>query len=78
LVPVDGSKFSLAALPTARGLAEWFMSELHTISVADPEDDTGRLRALGTAAFDGPGDDDHAVVLPGPDVTEDRSVRCAS
>jgi len=44
LLPLDGSAFSAAALPTARALAARFGAELSTISVADDEEDATRLR----------------------------------
>jgi nucleotide-binding universal stress UspA family protein len=51
LVPVDGSEFSLQALPTARVLAERLDAELQTVSVAGADDDADRLRALAAATL---------------------------
>lgn len=51
LVPLDGSEFALAAMPTARVVAERFNAELQTISVAGGDVDANRLRALGSAAL---------------------------
>jgi nucleotide-binding universal stress UspA family protein len=37
LLPLDGSSFAAAALPTARALADHFDAELVTISVASTQ-----------------------------------------
>ncbi len=44
LLPLDGSSFAAAALPTARALADHFDAELVTISVASTQRETARLR----------------------------------
>jgi nucleotide-binding universal stress UspA family protein len=67
LVPLDGSEFALAAMPTARVLAERFDAELHTISVAGADDDANRFRALGSVALGVDVDDGHAIVVTGGD-----------
>ncbi len=51
LVPVDGSEFSLQALPTARALAGRLGADLQTVSAASGEDDADRLRALAAASL---------------------------
>lgn len=68
LVPLDGSEFALAALPTARALSERFGAELHAISVIEGRDDGGRLSALAAAALGIDPDDDHARVVRDDDV----------
>ena len=68
LVPLDGSELALAALPTARALAERFAAELHTVSVAGADDDAGRLSALGSAALGVAVGDGHVGVIEGGDV----------
>jgi nucleotide-binding universal stress UspA family protein len=70
LVPLDGSEFALAAMPTARVLAERFNAELHTISVAGGDDDAGRLQALASAALGVDVGDGHAVVVTDGDAAE--------
>jgi nucleotide-binding universal stress UspA family protein len=75
LVPLDGSEFALAALPTARVLAERFNAELHTISVASGGDDADRLRALAAAALGVDAGDDHAIVVTGGDPAEEIARR---
>jgi nucleotide-binding universal stress UspA family protein len=63
LVPLDGSEFALQALPTARALAERLGAELHTVSVADSDDDARRLRAVASAALSVDAGDDRVLVL---------------
>ena len=65
LVPIDGSELALAAMPTARALAERFTAELHTISVVGEDDDPGRLGALGSAALGVAAGDEHVGVIRG-------------
>lgn len=62
LVPLDGSEFSLRALPTARALAHRLDAEVHTISVTEP-DDAARLQALTAAALGLEAGDDRARVV---------------
>ena len=45
LVPLDGSELALQAMPTARVLAQRLGADLHTVTVADGEDD-GNAPAL--------------------------------
>lgn len=68
LVPLDGSEFALAALPTARALADRFGAELHAISVLDDGDDGHRLSALAAAALGIDAVDDHVRVVRSDDV----------
>ncbi|MEO8697139.1 MAG: universal stress protein [Acidimicrobiales bacterium] len=66
LVPLDGSELSLAAIPTARVLAERFDAELHTISVAEAGGgDADRLLAFGSIALGVDVGDARAVVVTG-------------
>ena len=51
LVPLDGSELALQAMPTARVLAQRLGADLHTVTVADGEDDAERVRALASAAL---------------------------
>jgi nucleotide-binding universal stress UspA family protein len=51
LLPLDGSAFALAALPTARALAERLGAELSTISLANNARDARRLEQDATAAL---------------------------
>jgi nucleotide-binding universal stress UspA family protein len=52
LVPLDGSAFALAALPTARVIAERFKAELHTVSVAARREEAEELGRLASEALD--------------------------
>jgi nucleotide-binding universal stress UspA family protein len=71
LVPLDGSEFALAALPTARALAERFAAELHTISVSSADDEVDKLSALGSVALGVAMGDSHVrVVVDDGDVAE--------
>ena len=70
LVPLDGSDFGLAAMPTARALAERFNAELRTISVASDEGRAGRLLAVGAAALGADVGDGRADVVVGGDPAE--------
>lgn len=70
LVPFDGSEFALAAMPTARALAERFAAELHTISASDGDADADRLRASASAALGVPVEDGHVGVVDGGDAAE--------
>jgi nucleotide-binding universal stress UspA family protein len=65
LVPLDGSDFSLTALPTARALAERFGAELRTISVAKSNDDAARVCDLVSSTLGGDVADGHTVVVAG-------------
>jgi nucleotide-binding universal stress UspA family protein len=60
LVPLDGSSYAAAALPTASALAERFGAELRAISVVSDERDAERNRRDAVAAISG-GTRDHAV-----------------
>ena len=39
LLPLDGSELALQAMPTARVLAQRLGADLHTVTVADRDDD---------------------------------------
>jgi nucleotide-binding universal stress UspA family protein len=69
LVPLDGSEFALAALPTARAIANRFDADLHSISVVDRGADGSHLGALGAAALGVPVGDDHSTVVTDDDVS---------
>ena len=68
LVPLDGSKFAAAALQTARALATKFGAELHTVSVAEHDDEVDVLRGDATAALgaDAVAEQVHVVVSAEP------------
>lgn len=77
LVPLDGSEFALAAMPTARVLAERFDAELQTVSVAGRHDDGDGLAALGAAALGVGVGDRRARVVAGDDPAEAITARAA-
>jgi nucleotide-binding universal stress UspA family protein len=56
LLPLDGSRFAAAALPTARALADRFGADLETISIANAERDAGRLHRDVAATLGSDGD----------------------
>lgn len=68
LVPLDGSKFAAAAARTGRALATRFGAELHTVSVAEHEDDVDVLRSDAAAVLgpDSAAADVHVVVADDP------------
>ena len=68
LVPLDGSEFALAALPTARALAERSGAQLHTITVDDGRGDVNRLATLAAASIGVHPEDEHATVVRDDDV----------
>jgi nucleotide-binding universal stress UspA family protein len=63
LVPLDGSELALQAMPTARALAARLGAELHTVTVAEGEDDAERVRALASAALGVPLGADRVFVV---------------
>jgi nucleotide-binding universal stress UspA family protein len=65
LVPLDGSDFAAAAVPTARALAERFSAELRVLSVADSPGDVEKLRSHAAAAVGLPAADDRVSVVVG-------------
>jgi nucleotide-binding universal stress UspA family protein len=68
LLPLDGSRFALAALPTARALCERFHAELVAISVAADERRARRLQRHARRALDGGRDNrERAEVVVGDD-----------
>ncbi len=70
LVPLDGSEFALRAMPTARVLAGRFDAPLHTISVAEADDEASRLRTLAAAVLDVDVGDDRVQVVVGGEPAE--------
>ena len=65
LVPLDGSEFAAAAVPTARALAERFSAQLNTLSVADSPSDVEKLRSDAAAAVGLAAGDDRVSVVVG-------------
>ena len=51
LLPLDGSEFAAAAVPTAQVLAERFGAELHGVSVAETPGEVEKLRSHVAAAL---------------------------
>lgn len=51
LVPLDGSKLALQAMPTARALAARFGADVQTVSIASSERDAERLRDVAATAL---------------------------
>jgi nucleotide-binding universal stress UspA family protein len=70
LVPLDGSEFSLQAMPTARVLAQRFDADLQTVSVAEPGEDAARLRGLASSTLGVAHDDDRVYVATEGDPAE--------
>lgn len=66
LAALDGSKFALAAIPTARALADRFGARLVAISVAKGDDEARRLRRNAVDGLGRDGDDVHIVVGTDP------------
>ncbi len=78
LLPLDGSAFALAALPTARALSERFGADLVTISVAADEREAGSLHRHAVESLgdrDGGADQVHVVI--GADPAHDIIARAA-
>jgi nucleotide-binding universal stress UspA family protein len=67
LVPLDGSEFAAAAVPTAAGLAERFSAPLHALSVADSPGDVEKLRSQAAAALGTTEADERISVVVGDD-----------
>ena len=65
LVPLDGSDFAAAAVPTARALAERLAADLHTLSVADSPGDVEKLRSQAGATVGLAAPDDRVAVAVG-------------
>jgi nucleotide-binding universal stress UspA family protein len=65
LVPLDGSEFAAAAVPTARALAERFSAELHGFTVADKPGDVEKLRSDAAGAVGVPPSDERISVVVG-------------
>ncbi|MDQ4134041.1 MAG: universal stress protein [Actinomycetota bacterium] len=78
LLPLDGSAFALAALPTARALSERFGADLMTISVAADEGEAGRLHQHAVESLaDRDGNADRAHVVIGADPAPTVTARAA-
>ena len=67
LVPLDGSEFAAAAVPTAQALAGRFSATLHTLSVADSPGEVEKLRSDAAAAAGLAASDDRVSVVVGGD-----------
>jgi nucleotide-binding universal stress UspA family protein len=68
LVPLDGSRYAAAALPTARALAARFGATIHTVSVVVSDFELQRIRSEAAHAL-GTGPDDQRIhVEVGTDV----------
>ena len=67
LVPLDGSDFAVAAVPTARALAERFSAQLHALSVAESPGDVEKLRSDAAAALGLAAGDERVSVVVGDD-----------
>jgi nucleotide-binding universal stress UspA family protein len=63
LVPLDGSEFAAAAVPTARALAERFAADLQAVSVAEAPGDVEKLRSHAAAALGSLSDEGVSVVV---------------
>lgn len=73
LVPLDGSEFAMAVLPTARALAHRFGAELHVVSVIDghrDEENREVLRAYAIEALGGDVAGDRVHVVVGDDTAD--------
>jgi nucleotide-binding universal stress UspA family protein len=77
LVPLDGSHFADAALPTARGLAARFGATIHTVTVAISDFDLPRIRGEAAHALGTDPDDPRIHVEVDTDVAA-AVHRCAS
>lgn len=78
LLPLDGSAFALAALPTARALSERFGADLMTISVAADEREAGRLHRHAVESLgDGDSGAVRARVVIGADPAQAITARAA-
>lgn len=79
-VPLDGSAFAEAAVPTARALAERFDAELHAVSVANDEKDVDALRTGAAAALKmvgAAGEDQRVHVVVGSDAAAGVATKAA-
>ena len=61
LVPLDGSEFAAAAVPTARALAERFAADLQAVSVAEAPGDVEI--DLNPVMLGGPGGEATTTIL---------------
>lgn len=67
LVPLDGSRFAAAAVPTAQALAARFDADVHTVSVAEHADEVEVLRSHAGQMLGPGGATDHVHVVVGDD-----------
>jgi nucleotide-binding universal stress UspA family protein len=70
LVPLDGSELALQAMPTARVLAQRLGAALHSVTVAEGEEEAERARAMASAALGVPPGADRVAVVVGGDPAE--------
>lgn len=77
LVPLDGSEFAAAAVPTARELAERFGAELHAVSVAKTPADVEKMRSHAAAALGLSGSDERVLAVVGHDAAQVIEARAA-
>jgi nucleotide-binding universal stress UspA family protein len=77
LVPLDGSEFAAAAVPTARELAKRFGAELHAVSVAETPADVEKMRSHAAAALGHSGGDERVMAVVGQDAAQAIEARAA-
>jgi nucleotide-binding universal stress UspA family protein len=70
LLPLDGSAFALAAMPTARALSDRLGADLVTVSVASDEATAEQMRAHAVGALGGRDGDERVHVAAGEDPAE--------
>ena len=78
LLPLDGSDFALAAMPTARALSFRFAAQLQVISVADDEADADRLVRHAGASLGADRLDEQVHVVIGADPADAITARSAA
>jgi nucleotide-binding universal stress UspA family protein len=78
LLPLDGSDFALAAMPTARALSVRFGAQLHVISVADDEADADRLGRHARSSLGADLVDEQVHVVVGVDPADAITARAVA
>ena len=78
LLPLDGSEFALAAMPTARALSVRFGAQLQVISVADDEADADRLVRHARASLGADLVDEQVHVVVGADPADAITARAVA
>ena len=78
LLPLDGSDFALAAMPTARALSVRFGAQLQVISVADDEADADRLGRHARASLGADLVDEQVHVVVGVDPADAITARAVA